>query len=70
MVIISASLFIGILLSIFVELYSKLVIANFLIKLSYLFIVVLTSIITYIVLISFYKPFSYDSLKLEFLKND
>ena len=69
-VIIFSSLFLGILLSIFVKIYSYFIITNIFIKLSCLFIVILASLSSYILLISFYKPFSYASLKMEFLNND
>ncbi|MDA9591724.1 murein biosynthesis integral membrane protein MurJ [Pelagibacteraceae bacterium] len=69
-VIVSVSLFLGLLLLLFVKVYSKLVISNFFIKLSYLLFAIFSFIVLYIVLISFYKPFSYASLKKEFLKND
>ena len=69
-VIVFSSLFLGILLSIFVKIYSYFIITNIFIKLSCLFIVILASLSSYILLISFYKPFSYASLKTEFLNND
>ena len=70
LVIILSSLILGILLFLFVKIYSKLIISNILLKVSYLLAVVLVSILFYVMLVSFYKPFSYASLKLEFLKND
>ena len=69
-VIVLTSLFLGILLTIFVKIYLNFIITNIFIKLSCLFIVIIASLITYILLISLYKPFSYASLKMEFLKND
>ena len=70
LVIILSSLMLGILLFLFVKIYSELIITNILLKVSYLLAVVLVSIIFYVMLVSFYKPFSYASLKLEFLNND
>ena len=70
LVIMLSSLMLGILLFLFVKIYSELIITNILLKVSYLLAVVLVSIIFYVMLVSFYKPFSYASLKLEFLNND
>jgi len=65
-----ASFFIGILLFFFAKFYLTLIILNFFIKLILLFTMIIISIVSYIALISLYKPFSYASLKLEFLNND
>jgi putative peptidoglycan lipid II flippase len=70
LVIMLSSLMLGILLFLFVKIYSELIILNILLKVSYLLIVVLVSITFYVILVSFYKPFSYASLKMEFLNND
>ena len=70
MCILPTSLMLGVLLFLFLKIYSELIITNILLKVSYLLAVVLVSIIFYVMLVSFYKPFSYASLKLEFLNND
>ena len=69
-VIILSSSFIGLLLFFSVLIYAKLVISNIIIQAIFLILVMLVSILVYFLLISFYKPFSYATLKLEFLKNE
>ena len=69
-VIIISSSFIGLLLFFSVLIYIKLIISNIIIQAIFLILVILVSILVYFLLISFYKPFSYGTLKLEFLKNE
>ena len=68
-VIILSSLLLGVVLIFSVKIYANLMISNIFLQISYLVLVILISIVLYFSLISFYKPFSYVNLKLEFIKN-
>ena len=70
LVIIISSSFIVLLLFFSALIYAKLIISNIVMQAIFLILVVLLSILVYFLLISFYKPFSYGTLKLEFLKNE
>ena len=70
LIIIVSSLIIGLLLFFSAQIYANLIISNIIIQAVFLILVILISILVYFLLISFYKPFSYGTLKLEFLKND
>ena len=65
-----SSSFIGLLLIFSALIYAKLIISNIIIQAIFLMLVILVSLLVYFLLISFYKPFSYGTLKLEFLKNE
>ena len=70
LIIIVSSLIIGLLLFFSAQIYANLIISNIIIQAVFLILVILISILVYFLLISFYKPFSYGTLKFEFLKNE